>query len=398
MVMKQVFRPSLLCILLLAGGSGCTALRERDQAPLAVQPSVAPAPAIATSPALEPPPNPSSADVNYVARVVQQVGPAVVRIDSTRTVRDSIGRFGIEEFLGGRIPQQRQRVQRGTGSGFITAADGQVITNAHVVEGADVVTVVLKDGRRFRGDVAGVDPLTDLAVIKISANNLPTVKLGNSDSLLPGQWAIAIGNPLGLDNTVTQGIISATGRSSADVGEPDKRIDFIQTDAAINPGNSGGPLLNAEGEVIGVNTAIIQGAQGIGFAIPINTAQRVAQQLATKGRAEHPYLGIQMTELSPEIQQAINQSDLGVQINRDQGVVVVRVQRGSPADRAGMRPGDVIERVNGQAVQDSRQIQRQVDATGVGNALQITVNRNGRSQDLAVRPEPLPMRQRQEQG
>lgn len=182
-------------------------------------------------------------------------------------------------------------MQQGTGSGFLTTADGQVITNAHVVAGADTVTVVLKDGRNYPGRVVGSDPLSDLAVVDINANNLPTVPLGDSNTLVPGQIAIAIGNPLGLSNTVTQGIVSATERSVAEIGIPDKRINFLQTDAAINPGNSGGPLLNAAGQVIGVNTAIIQGAQGIGFAIPINTVKNISQNSLPKDELSIPTSG-----------------------------------------------------------------------------------------------------------
>ncbi|MEN9222575.1 MAG: trypsin-like peptidase domain-containing protein, partial [Thermostichus sp. BF3_bins_97] len=217
--------------------------------------------------------------MNFIADVAQKVGPAVVRIDSERTVRTR-GAFPEEffsdpffrDFFGQNMPSMpRQRRQQGTGSGFIISADGQIITNAHVVDGSDKVTVILKDTRSFDGEVLGSDPVTDVAVVKIKAENLPTVQLGRSETLEPGQWAIAIGNPLGLDNTVTAGIISALGRSSGEIRVPDKRVSFIQTDAAINPGNSGGPLLNAQGEVIGVNTAIIQGAQGLGFAIPIET-------------------------------------------------------------------------------------------------------------------------------
>ncbi len=162
-------------------------------------------------------------------------------------------------------------------------------------------------------------------MIKIQANNLPTVTIGNSEQLQPGQWAIAIGNPLGLDNTVTTGIISATGRSSNQIGAADKRVEFIQTDAAINPGNSGGPLLNARGEVIGMNTAILRGAQGLGFSIPINTAQRIATQIINTGRAQHPYLGIQMVGLTPELKQNINSDpNSGLSVQEDKGVLVVR--------------------------------------------------------------------------
>ncbi|OUL33759.1 serine protease [Nostoc sp. T09] len=213
-------------------------------------------------------PSTSSVDTNnnFIADAVAKTGSAVVRIDSTRTTPS-------------RYTQSGTRVARGTGSGFIIKSNGVILTNAHVVSGADRVTVTLKDGRRFTGQVLGADSATDVAVIQIQANNLPTVSLGNSDQLKPGEWAIAIGNPLGLDNTVTVGIISGTQRSSRAIGSRSREVSFIQTDAAINPGNSGGPLLNQSGQVIGINTAIIQGAQGLGFAIPINQAQQIATQL-----------------------------------------------------------------------------------------------------------------------
>ncbi|MCY7389937.1 MAG: trypsin-like peptidase domain-containing protein, partial [Leptolyngbyaceae cyanobacterium CAN_BIN12] len=279
----------------------------------------------------------NSSELDYVADIVAQVGPAVVRIDSSRAVERPLNNqdFGSLFGQGRQEQEQPQRVQRGTGSGFITSADGRIFTNAHVVAGADTVSVVLKDGRRFKGEVVGSDETTDVAVIKINASGLPTVKLGDSDRLLPGQAAIAIGNPLGLDNTVTQGIISATGRSGADFGSS-SRVNFIQTDTAINPGNSGGPLINSKGEVIGMNTAIIQGASGIGFAVPIATAQRVADQLITTGKVDHPYLGIQMAELSPELREQINRREGGVRVEQDQGVIVLAVQPNSPAAAGGL--------------------------------------------------------------
>jgi S1-C subfamily serine protease len=223
-------------------------------------------------------------NLNFIATAVQKVGPAVVRINATRKVANPISDVLknplLRRFFGEHEePIPKERIERGTGSGFILSENGLLLTNAHVVADTDTVQVTLKDGRTFQGRVVGVDLTTDLAVVKIPENKLPTVKLGNSQNLIPGQWAIAIGNPLGLDNTVTIGIISATGRTSAQVGVPDKQVSFIQTDAAINPGNSGGPLLNAHGEVIGVNTAIRADAQGLGFAIPIETATRIANQL-----------------------------------------------------------------------------------------------------------------------
>lgn len=373
-------QPTLyLAVLIIGSSAGCSNLRDRE----ATQPQPSPA---ATNTLL--PPN----NLNFIADVVREVGPAVVRINASRTV-DVPGAFGnplIERFFGSEFFPPEQRVQRGTGSGFIISEDGRILTNAHVVEGADEVTVVLKDGRRFEGEVVGADPVTDVAVVKIAATELPTVELGNSDNLVPGQWAIAIGNPLGLNNTVTQGIISATGRSGSDIGVRDKRLDFIQTDAAINPGNSGGPLLNAQGEVIGVNTAIIGGAQGLGFAIPIETAQRVANQLITTGRVEHPYLGVRMIELTPDVREEINQGNLGFNVNQDQGVLIVDVARNSPAARAGLRAGDIITEVKGVQIQNTNQVQDQVEATPLGKTLELEVNRNGQTQSITVKPEQLP--------
>lgn len=337
--------------------------------------------------------NPNS---NFITNVVDSVGPAVVRINSSRTVKanvpDAFNDPTFREFFGDRIPTPRsEQIQRGTGSGFIISANGEVLTNAHVVEGADTVTVKLKDGRSLQGKVMGRDPVTDVAVVKIEANNLPVVKLGNSDQLKPGEWAIAIGNPLGLDNTVTTGIISGTGRSSSDVGVPDKRVAFIQTDAAINPGNSGGPLLAANGEVIGINTAIIQGAQGLGFAIPINTAQRIATQLATTGKVEHAYLGVQMTTLTPEIKERINSNpNAPITVAEDEGVLIVQVLPNSPAAKAGIRAGDVVRKVNNQPVTEAGDLQQAVEKSQVGGNLQLELRRNGETRNLTLKPGNYP--------
>lgn len=340
-------------------------------------------------------------DTNFITNVVEQVGPAVVRIDSSRTVTAQIPEVFknplFRDFFGADLPTgPQQRVERGTGSGFIISGDGQILTNAHVVDGADTVNVTLKDGRTFVGKVMGTDPLTDVAVIKIQANNLPQVSLGDAERLKSGEWAIAIGNPLGLDNTVTTGIISATGRSSSQVGVPDKRVNFIQTDAAINPGNSGGPLLNASGQVIGMNTAIIQGAQGLGFAIPINTAQRIANELIAKGQVEHPYLGIQMVTLTPELKENINNNpSAGVTVNEDSGVLIAKVMPGSPAAKAGLRTGDVIHKINGQPVNKVEDIQRTVEGSQVGSSIQIELRREQRDINVAVKPGAFPIEQAQ---
>ncbi len=328
---------------------------------------------------------------NFVAQVVRDVGPAVVRINAQRTVENAAPEMFndpfFRRFFGDQIPNiPDKQIQSGTGSGFILNKQGQIITNAHVVDGADTVSVVLKDGRQFEGKVMGRDPVTDVAVVKIEASDLPTVKLGDSERLQPGDWAIAIGNPLGLDNTVTTGIISAVGRSSSEVGVPDKRVDFIQTDAAINPGNSGGPLLSAQGEVIGVNTAILQGAQGLGFAIPINTVNRIAEELIANGEVKHPYLGIQMMTLTSEVKEQLNNNpNSGLFINEEEGVLIMRVMPGSPADNAGLRAGDVIEKINQKPVKDTNDVQQAVIQKRVGSQLQLGLRRNGEPLSIQVK-------------
>lgn len=327
--------------------------------------------------------------LNFIASAVQKVGPAVVRINATRKVAnpisDALKNPILRRFFGeDEQPIPKERIERGTGSGFILSENGQLLTNAHVVADTDTVQVTLKDGRTFQGRVVGVDSVTDVAVVKIPETKLPTVKLGNSQNLVPGQWAIAIGNPLGLDNTVTIGIISATGRTSAQVGVPDKRVSFIQTDAAINPGNSGGPLLNAQGEVIGINTAIRADAQGLGFAIPIETAIRIANELFTKGRAEHPFLGIEMTDLSPTTTQKLNQQKK-TNIEQRTGVVISEIIENSPAEESGLLPGDVIQKINGKPAKTAALVQKQIESSIVGDILEIEVNRNGQIKTLKVR-------------
>ena len=293
-------------------------------------------------------------------------------------------------FFGSQVPNvPEEEVQRGTGSGFILSEDGKIVTNAHVIAGSQEVSVTLKDGRTFTGKVLGTDPITDVAVIDIEADKLPTVKAGNSDNLNVGEWAIAIGNPLGLNNTVTTGIVSATGRSSSQIGVGDKRVDFIQTDAAINPGNSGGPLLNARGEVIGVNTAIFRNAQGIGFSIPINKAQEIASELIAKGSVDHPYLGIQMVEITPEIKQKIQASG-ELNINADSGVLIVQVVPNSPAAASGLKSGDIIQSINQQSLNTPSQVQQAVEQVEVGSVIPVEVERNGKALNLNVKVGVLP--------
>ena len=331
---------------------------------------------------------------NFIAEAVEKVGPAVVRIDATRRLAknssSALNNPLIKRFFGDQLPTPQERIRQGTGSGFIVSADGQVLTNAHVVNGADIVQVTLKDGRRFQGRVKGIDDLTDIAAVKLDLKEqLPTTPIGRSDTITPGQWAIAIGNPLGLDNTVTVGMISALDRSSAQVGIPDKRVRFIQTDAAINPGNSGGPLLNDEGKVIGVNTAIRANAQGLGFAIPIEVALRIGTQLFEKGKADHPFLGVQMIELTP-LNQTEMAEQLEVPISQTQGVLVVRVVKDSPAEKAGIVKGDILKRISGVAVTTPTQVQELVEMSLIGSELALEIHRADEVRQVKVKPIPVP--------
>ncbi|MGF1673558.1 MAG: trypsin-like peptidase domain-containing protein [Rivularia sp. (in: cyanobacteria)] len=314
---------------------------------------------------------------NFIAAAVEKTGPAVVRIDSTR------------ESVRGRLSS---RQARGVGSGFIIDSNGTILTNAHVVKGASRVRVTLADGRNLMGEVMGLDDLTDVAVVKVSGNNLPRVEIGNSENLRPGEWAIAIGNPLGLDNTVTAGIISGTGRSSGVIGAADKRVRFIQTDAAINPGNSGGPLLNQRGQVVGINTAIIGSAQGLGFAIPINQAQQIASQLIAGEKVAHPYLGVRMATLTSDLKDDLSR-ELGLTLSANNGVVIVDVARNSPAARAGLQPGDVIQQIDGKSVKTADDVQLAVEKTTVGGNVQVAVNRGGRDLNIRVQPGQFPVSQ-----
>lgn len=330
---------------------------------------------------------------SFVTAAVNRVGSAVVRIDTERTItrRGSDPFFDdpvFRRFFGNGFQGQLPREQlRGLGSGFIIDKSGLILTNAHVVDKADKVTVRLKDGRSFEGKVQGADEVTDLAVVKINAGgDLPVAPLGSSNNVQVGDWAIAVGNPLGLDNTVTLGIVSTLRRSSAEVRIPDKRLEFIQTDAAINPGNSGGPLLNGQGEVIGINTAIRGDAMGIGFAIPIDKAKTVAAQLERGERIAHPFIGVQMEELTPELAKQFNSNpNSPIELPEINGVLVRQVVPNSPAAAAGIRPGDVIVQVDGQRITKGAQLLDIVEASRVGQELQLKVQRGNRTQQLSVR-------------
>jgi S1-C subfamily serine protease len=337
---------------------------------------------------------PTEGNGSFVAAAVRRVGGAVVRIDTERTItrRSNPGfedpffrQFFGDEFFPSTPPQQ-QRLQ-GQGSGFIFDRAGLVLTNAHVVAEADRVTVTLKDGRNFQGKVQGVDPVTDLAVVKINGSDLPVAPLGDSEQVEVGDWAIAVGNPLGLDNTVTLGIVSTLRRSSAQAGIPDKRLAFIQTDAAINPGNSGGPLLNQNGEVIGINTAIRADAMGIGFAIPINKAKEISQILAAGKKVSHPFLGIELANLTPQIARENNQDpNAAFLLPEVEGVLVIRVRPNTPAANGGLRRGDVITQIDNQPITNAEQVQNAVENSRIGQALSIRVRRGDQTTTLSVRP------------
>lgn len=333
---------------------------------------------------------------SFVATAVSRTGPAVVRIDTETVVTRQTDPFFddpfLRDFFGQQFQPRREQRISGQGSGFIIDSSGIILTNAHVVNGADKVTVTLKDGRTFNGQVRGTDEVTDLAVVAIDtgANTVPVAPLGDSNSLKVGDWAIAVGNPVGLDNTVTLGIVSTIGRSAAKAGIRDKRLDFIQTDAAINPGNSGGPLLNSKGEVIGINTAIRADAMGIGFAIPINKAKALEKILASGQKVPHPYIGVQMLNLTPEIARENNSNPNSPMIVAEvDGILVVQVVPNSPAEKARLRRGDVIVAVNGEPVKDGTDLQKIVEQAGINATLRLQLYRGDRPLQLTVRTEQL---------
>ncbi|NET52170.1 MAG: trypsin-like serine protease [Merismopedia sp. SIO2A8] len=337
---------------------------------------------------------PSTTGHNFVADAIRTVGPAVVRLDTERVVSqqafpspfadDPFFRqfFGDRGFSG---PQEFK--EQGQGSGFIVDASGVILTNAHVVSDADTVTVTLRDGRTFDGEVKGADDALDLAVVKITGTDLPVAPLGNSEAVQVGDWAIAVGNPLGLDNTVTLGIVSTLNRSSSQVGITDKRIDFIQTDAAINPGNSGGPLVNANGEVIGINTAIRADAEGIGFAIPIDTVKEIQERLARGETIPHPFIGIRMSTLTPDIAKEINSDpNSPILVPEINGVLVAAILPDSPAAIGGLRRGDVVTKIGNEDVTTAEEIQEIVSQSNIGDPLRFTVRRGEQTQELTIRP------------
>jgi serine protease Do len=324
-------------------------------------------------------PNDILATQQAFANVVKGVNPAVVNIStvSKKKLVQPFFEFSpfFDDFFGGREGRPQYRRENSLGSGFIINRDGYIITNDHVVRDAESIQVKLSNEDVYSGKVVGSDPKTDIAVIKINVKEqLPMAVLGDSDKLQVGQWAIAIGNPFGLDRTVTVGVVSATGRSNMGI---ETYENFIQTDASINPGNSGGPLLNVYGEVIGINTAIVAAGQGIGFAIPINMAKRVVAQLIKKGNVTRGWLGISIQPVTEEIARSFG-------LKRAQGALVSDIMTGSPAEKAGLRQGDIIARFAGKEIKSVQQLQLLVAETPVGSQVEIEFFRDGQLKKLSL--------------
>ena len=361
------------------------------------------APAQATAPALTPPVAPLAQSGRYglpdFSALVEQVGPAVVNISVTQKLArgngatsgddpfagdpfyDFLRRFGVPVpgmpgnggSGGGRMPEQ---VQQGVGSGFIVSADGFVLTNAHVVDGATEVTVKLTDKRDFKARVVGVDKRTDVALLKIDASGLPFVRTGDAERSKVGEWVIAMGSPFGFENTVTAGIISAKARRLPD----ENYVPFIQTDVAINPGNSGGPLFNMAGEVIGINSQIYSrsgGFMGISFAIPIDVAMKVKDQLQKYGKVSRGRLGVSIQGLDADLAQNFG-------LDKPNGALVANVESGSPAEKAGLQPGDVVLGVNGQKVDNSADLPRIIGDQKPGSVVRLSVWRDRKARELNV--------------
>jgi serine protease Do len=335
---------------------------------------------------------------NGLAPVVEKVLPAVVNISSTKTVKIAGGnpslpflndpffrQFFGRDFRGQpRIPQEQR--EHSLGSGVIVSPDGYILTNNHVVEGATDIRVALPDRRDFKGRVVGADPKTDLAVVKIDQRNLPTLAMGDSTKVRTGNFVLAVGDPFGVGETVTMGIVSATGRGGFGIEDIE---DFIQTDAAINPGNSGGALTDVRGRLIGINTAILTGGssgnQGVGFAIPVALAQRVMQQIIQSGKVTRGWLGVVIQPVTPQIAQAFGLSE-------NKGALVGDVEPGSPAARAGLQKGDVILQLNGQPIVDARALSLAASQMAPGSSVRLTIFRNGKQQDVNATLGEMPNR------
>ena len=374
---------ALICYTALSGLTGCN---SKNDSPLFLESKRKSGEAEAP---VKDVPGDILASQKAFSTVAKKVTPCVVNIStiSKRKIVQPLFEMNplFDEFFG--APQYRR--DKSLGSGFIISQDGYIVTNDHVVRDAETIQVKLSNDKVYDAKLVGHDQKTDIAVIKIHASDLPTAVLGDSDKLDVGQWAIAIGNPFGLDRTMTVGVVSATGRSNMGI---ETYENFIQTDASINPGNSGGPLLNVYGEVIGINTAIVAAGQGIGFAIPVNMAKPIFTQLIQKGSVSRGWMGVTIQPVTEELAKSFG-------LRQATGALVNNVLKGGPAQKAGMRQGDVIIAFNGSEVKDPSHLQRLVAEYGVGKAARVTVFRDGKNVDLTLtvanaenapklRPEP----------
>ena len=329
-------------------------------------------------------PEVGGAPMQTLAPVVSRITPGVVGISVKGRVREDNPLFQdpmFRRFFNFHGPIERETQAAGSGV-IVDAARGYVLTNAHVVENASSIEVTLKDNRRFNARLIGRDPETDIAVLQIPANNLTAVPMGDSDRLQVGDFVLAIGNPFGLGQTVTSGIVSALGRSGLGI---EGYEDFIQTDASINPGNSGGPLVDLQGRIVGINTAIVapSGANvGIGFAVPINMARQVMDQLVAYGEIRRGRIGVALQDLTPDLTEALG-------TRRTQGAVIARVEPGSPAERAGLRPNDLIVAINGAPMRSASELRNRVGLSRIGDEVELTIDRGGVERNVTVRIERL---------
>ena len=333
---------------------------------------------------------------NFVSDAVKNVGPAVVRIDTERLVeRQQFDPTLLDPLLRDLLgePGMAPDRERGQGSGVIIDKNGLVLTNAHVVEKVDNVSVTLADGTNSEGHVLGTDSITDLALVKIDNQyNSSYAPLGDSEELEVGDWAIALGTPYGLEKTVTLGIVSSLHRDINSLGFSDKRLDLIQTDAAINPGNSGGPLINSNGQVIGINTLVRSGpGAGLGFAIPINLAKNVSDQLLENGEVIHPYLGVQLISLNPKIAKEHNEDpNTLVQLPERSGALIQSVIPNSPAEKAGLRRGDLVIATENTLIEEPKTLLDEVEKAQIGKIFLLNVVRDNKEITVNIKPEALP--------
>ena len=333
---------------------------------------------------------------NFVSSAVKNVGPAVVRIDTERLVeRQQFDPTLLDPLLRDLLgePGMTPDKERGQGSGVIIDKNGLVMTNAHVVERVDNVSVTLADGTICDGQVLGTDVITDLALVKIDDQiDSSFAPLGNSEELEVGDWAIALGTPYGLEKTVTLGIVSSLHRDINSLGFSDKRLDLIQTDAAINPGNSGGPLINSNGQVIGINTLVRSGpGAGLGFAIPINLAKNVSDQLLKNGKVIHPYLGVQLISLNPKIAKEHNKDPNAlVQLPERSGALIQSVIPNSPAEKAGLRRGDLVIAAENISIEEPKALLDEVEKAQIGKIFLLDVLRENKEIKVNIKPEALP--------